>query len=47
MLRRVFNVYRHNDIKTYNDRKKKLSSFFNVLRQNDKMTKDDRMNILN
>ena len=47
MLSRVFNGYRQNDIKTYNDRKKKLSSFFNVLRQNDKMTKDDRMNILN
>ena len=47
MLSCVFNVYRQNDIKTYNDRKKKLSSVFNVLRQNDKMTKNNRMNILN
>ena len=35
MLRRVFNGYRHNDIKTYNDRKNMLRRVFNGYRQND------------
>ena len=35
MMSRVLNVYRQNDIKTYNDRKNMLSRVFNVYRHND------------
>ena len=35
MLSRVFNGYRHNDIKTKNDRKNMLSRVFNGYRHND------------
>ena len=38
MLRRVFNVYRHNDTKTYNDRKNMFCRVFYVYRQNDRKT---------
>ena len=35
MMSRVLNVYRQNDIKTYNDRKNMLRRVFNVYRHND------------
>jgi hypothetical protein len=38
MLRLVFNVYRHNDTKTYNDKKNMLRRVFNGYRQNDRVT---------
>ena len=38
MMSRFFNVYRHNDIKTYNDRKNMLRRVFNGYRQNDRVT---------
>ena len=47
MLSRFFNGYRHNDIKTYNDRKNMLSCVFNGYRHNDRVTKNDRKNTIN
>ena len=47
MLRRVFNVYRHNDIKTYNDRKNMLRRVLNVYRHNDIKTYNDRIYTIN
>ena len=47
MLSRIFYVYRHNDTKTYNDRKNMFCRVFYVYRQNDRKTYIDGMNILN
>ena len=42
---REFNIQRHNDIKTYNDRKDILRRVFNGYRQNDIKTYNDRKNM--
>ena len=47
MMSRVFNVYRHNDTKTYNDRKNMLRRVFNVYRHNDIKTYNDRIYTIN
>ena len=43
---REFNIQRHNDIKTYNDRKNMLRLVFNVYRHNDTKTYNDKKNML-
>ena len=43
---REFNIQRHNDIKTYNDKKNMLRRVFNVYRHNDIKTYNDRKNMM-